>query len=205
LQFTQQAAQISMRKWTSRISLGRPSRRNRRGGILVHPRHKNPDRPFQLRGKSLAVRFSDRALRTVGSAFCPYSHGPNRSFSDSPRTLTYPTDLWACFERGPVISDLGYVVVRWCMRQMSGAVVPPWFCSFSRGKIDFSCPHSSCSSKIVRPWRPAMRRRVRSLHRVVVGSEAHSSQVPSNPILSRSSPPFLSSLPWCGGGQLQIG
>jgi hypothetical protein len=87
-------------------------------GIWVHPEHVDPDLPFHLRGKSVAIRFPDRALPTVGSAFCPYSHGLNRPFPDSPRTLAYPTDLRACFERDPVVSELGYVMVWWFMERM---------------------------------------------------------------------------------------
>jgi hypothetical protein len=83
-------------------------------------------------------------------------------------------------------------------------VVPLWFCLPARGKIDFSYPHSSFYSQVVRPWRPAMRRRVRSLQRrVAMGSEARIS--PHTPRSCSPKPyplPFLSSLslPWCGGG-----
>jgi hypothetical protein len=57
---------------------------------------------------------------------------------DSPLYLPCFTDLWACIERGPIVSDVGYVVL-WCLGNGLGlAVVPPWFCLSARGKIDFS-------------------------------------------------------------------
>jgi hypothetical protein len=62
----------------------------------------------------MAVRFSDRALPAVRSAFWPYSRGPNRPFPNSPQTLAFSTDLWACFERDPVVSGPGYVVLGLC-------------------------------------------------------------------------------------------
>jgi hypothetical protein len=92
------------------------SRRNRRGGILVHPRHKNPDRPFHLRGKSLAVRFLDRAIRAVGSASGYCSRGPRRPFLETPLrlispalNLAIPNEPWACIERDPLVGEGGYV------------------------------------------------------------------------------------------------
>jgi hypothetical protein len=62
------------------------SRRNILGGILVHPHTQNPGRRILLRGRALAVRFSDRALPAVRSAFWLYARGPNRPFLDSSLT-----------------------------------------------------------------------------------------------------------------------
>jgi hypothetical protein len=52
-------------------------------GIWVHPEHVDPDRPFQLRGRVLDVRFSDRAISAVRSVSDSCSHGPNRPFLNS--------------------------------------------------------------------------------------------------------------------------
>jgi hypothetical protein len=87
------------------------------GGNPGHPHHLNPNRSFLLRGHLLAVHFQDQAIRAVRSATWHCSRGPNRPFLHSSLTSSCFTDLWACIERGPVVSDLGYVAVRWCMQR----------------------------------------------------------------------------------------
>jgi hypothetical protein len=141
------------------------SKRNILGEIWVHPEHVDPDRPFHLRGKSVAVCFPDRALPTVGSAFCPYSHGPIRPFLDSPRTLAYPTDLWACFERDPVISELGYVMVWWFVKRTGWHGDSTVILLARKGQKRLFRSHlvsGDCGEDdAIRAWRPELRRRVR--------------------------------------------
>jgi hypothetical protein len=105
---------------------------------MAYPHHLNPDRPIQLRGHALTVRFSDRVIYAVRLASWNCSRGLNRPFPHSPPCPACTTDLWACFERGLVVSDLGYVVVWWFVQRAVWHGGTPWFCLPARGKNVFS-------------------------------------------------------------------
>jgi hypothetical protein len=85
------------------------SRSNILEEILAYPRPQNPGHPLVLRVLLLAVRFSDRALSAVRSEYGFCSRGPRRPFMERPLSPANPTDLWACIERGPIVSEPRYV------------------------------------------------------------------------------------------------
>jgi hypothetical protein len=105
------------------------SKRNILGGIWVHPRHLNPDRPSQWRGRVLAVHFSDPTLLAVRSESGPCSRGPRRWF---PReTCESPLSLPLTLMCGPAStgSQLSGTNGTWRSGAVwdgqGGAVVPP--------------------------------------------------------------------------------
>jgi hypothetical protein len=67
-------------------------------------------------------------------------------FLDSPPSSAYFTDLWACIARDPVVSDLGYVTICSFKQQIRWRGGSPVVSFAHRGKIDFSCFISFCST-----------------------------------------------------------
>jgi hypothetical protein len=157
------------------------------------------------RNPCLSGHLRPQVLRAVGFGWSDWSWSSILSFLTSftrPK-LAKPTERWASVVQGPLVSERP-TFRPWCMvegrwERRGGILVVPLM---GRDKIDISCLISSFAHRSVRAWRPATRRRVRSLQRpspwapsLLPASLAAHPQTLSAMFLSSLSP----SVPWCGG------
>jgi hypothetical protein len=105
-------------------------------------------------------RIAILALFTWSEPFIP---------SESPLSPTAFTDLWACFERGPAVSELGYVVVWWFVERKGWRGGSTVILLARKGQNRLFQSHlvsGDCGEDdVVRSWRPELHRRVRGSHR----------------------------------------
>jgi hypothetical protein len=112
----------------------------------------------------LAVCFLNRAIRAIRSASGHCSRGPNHPFLDCPSSPACSTNLWVCIERGPIVSDLGYVGIWWCVQRTVWRDVSPVVLLARQGQNQIFLFHfllsDSGEDEAGGAWRRPCRRRV---------------------------------------------
>jgi hypothetical protein len=115
-------------------------------------------------------------------------------FLFAPFYLATHTERWACFLEGPLVSEIATWTCVGIPLNSNVRWLTLWFCMPARGNIDISHLISSFPHELVRVWRSAMRRRVRSVQR----QRRHGQRAPYMRLWPLTSEPcpflFLSSL-----------